>query len=28
MTGALASSHQFLNATVDCPLPDLGFQER
>lgn len=28
MTGALASSHQFLNATVDCPLPDLGLQER
>jgi uncharacterized protein YjbI with pentapeptide repeats len=26
MTGALASSHQFLNATVDCPLPDLGIQ--
>jgi uncharacterized protein YjbI with pentapeptide repeats len=28
MTGALASSHQFLNATVDCPLPELGLQER
>lgn len=28
MTGALASSQQFLNATVDCPLPELGLQER
>lgn len=26
MTGALANSQQFINATVDCPLPDLGIQ--
>ena len=28
MTGALANSQQFINATVDCPLPELGLQER
>lgn len=26
LTGALASSQQFINATVDCPLPELGIQ--
>jgi uncharacterized protein YjbI with pentapeptide repeats len=28
MTGAVANSQQFINATVDCPLPELGLQER
>ena len=28
LTGALANSQQFINATVDCPLPELGLQER
>jgi uncharacterized protein YjbI with pentapeptide repeats len=26
MVGALANSQQFINATVDCPLPELGLQ--
>ena len=26
MTGAIASSHQFTGATVDCPIPELGLE--